>query len=149
MARDQLLQEFANASEHLIATVTEAAQCGVTSNGETWGLREVMAHLAGWEVMASVRIPHILAGMAPLEEVSPERQEVMNDAVNATIITMAGDQSLDTICGIFRQVYQRNLALLRTVDEKHFQPGEYLYERTKSVIEHYQEHLQELGLSAS
>ncbi|HWZ20104.1 MAG TPA: hypothetical protein VNW73_14995 [Ktedonobacteraceae bacterium] len=28
-----------------------------------WGPREIVAHLAGWEVMASVRIPRIVVGI--------------------------------------------------------------------------------------
>lgn len=147
MSKEQLLQDLADAFEQLIRTATEAAQRGVTSQGETWGPREVVAHMAGWEVMATVRIPKIAAGMPPLEEADETRQVVMNDAINATIITMLGEQSLDTVCGILRQAYQRDLEILKKLDETFFQPGEYVYERTKGVIEHCQEHGQELVIS--
>lgn len=147
MSKEQLLQDLADAFEQLIRTATEAAQRGVTSQGETWGPREVVAHMAGWEVMATVRIPKIAAGMPPLEEADETRQAVMNDAINATIITMIGEQSLDTVCGILRQAYQRDLEILKKLDETFFQPGEYVYERTKGVIEHCQEHGQELVIS--
>lgn len=147
MSKEQLLQDLADAFEQLIRTATEAAQRGVTSQGETWGPREVVAHMAGWEVMATVRIPKIAAGMPPLEEADETRQVVMNDAINATIITMIGEQSLDTVCGILRQAYQRDLEILKKLDETFFQPGEYVYERTKGVIEHCQEHGQELVIS--
>ncbi len=147
MSKEQLLQEFAEAFEKVIGTAIEAAQHGVTRKGDTWGPREVVAHLAGWEVMATVRIPKIAAGMAPLEEADEARQAVMNDAINATIVTMVGDQPLDTVCGILRQAYQRDVEILRKLDETFFQPGEYVYERTRSVIEHCQEHSQKLVLS--
>lgn len=147
MSKEQLLQDLADAFEQLIRTATEAAQRGVTSQGEPWGPREVVAHMAGWEVMATVRIPKIAAGMPPLEEADETRQAVMNDAINATIITMIGEQSLDTVCGILRQAYQRDLEILKKLDETFFQPGEYVYERTKGVIEHCQEHGQELVIS--
>ena len=144
MSKEQLLQELANAFEHLIVTATEAAQRGVTRQGDEWGPREIVAHLAGWEVMATVRVPRIAAGMPPLEEADEARQAVMNDAINATIVTMVGDQPLDIVCGILRQAYQSDIEMLRKLDETFFQPGEYVYERSKAVIEHCQEHSQAL-----
>ncbi len=147
MSKEQLLQELADAFEQLIGTATDAAQRGVTRQGDMWGPREIVAHLAGWEVMATVRVPKIAAGMPPLEEADKTRQAVMNDAINATIITMVGEQPLDTVCGILRQAYQCDIEMLRKLDDTFFQPGEYVYERTKNVIEHCQEHLQDLVLS--
>ena len=147
MSKEQLLQELADAFEQLIGTATDAAQRGVTRQGDMWGPREIVAHLAGWEVMATVRVPKIAAGMPPLEEADETRQAVMNAAINATIVTMVGEQPLDTVCGILRQAYQRDIEMLRKLDDTFFQPGEYVYERTKDVIEHCQEHLQDLVLS--
>ncbi len=147
MSKEQLLQEFVDAYEKLIETATEVAQRDTIHKGDPWGPREIVAHLAGWEVMATVRIPHIVAGMPPLEESDEARQAVMNDAINATIITMIGAQSLETVCGILRQAYQRDVELLKKLDDRFLQPGEYVYERTKSAIEHCQEHGQELVLS--
>ncbi len=149
MSKEQLLQELANAFEQLIGTATEAAQRGVTRQGDTWGPREIVAHLAGWEVMAIVRIPKIVAGMPPFEDTDETRQAVMDDAINATIVTMIGEQPLETVCGILCRAYQRDIKMLRSLDETFFQPGEYVYERTKGVIEHCQEHLQALVLSHS
>jgi len=147
MSKEQLLQELAEAFEQVIAAATEAAQHGVTPQGDRWGPREIVAHLAGWEVMATVRIPKSVAGMPPFEDADETRQAVMDDAINATIVTMIGDQPLDTVCDILRQAYQRDIEMLRKLDETFFQPGEYVYERTKGVIEHCQEHLQMLVLS--
>jgi hypothetical protein len=97
--------------------------------------------------MATVRIPKIVAGMRPLEESVQTRQAVMNDAINAAIVTMIGDQLLDAVCGMLRRAYQRDLEILRKLDDTFFQPGEYVYERTKAVIEHCQEHIEVLVLS--
>ena len=143
---EQLLQELAAAFEQLIGSATEAAQRGMTRQGDKWGPREIIAHLAGWEVIATVRVPKIVAGMPPLEETDRARQAVMNDAINATIVTMIGEQSLDTVCGILRQAYQRDIDILRKLDETFFQRGEYVYERTRSVIEHCKEHSQEVSV---
>jgi hypothetical protein len=147
MSKEQLLQELAEAFEQLIAAATSAAQRGVTRQEDTWGPREIVAHLAGWEVMATVRVPHVVAGMPPLEFADKTQQTVMNDAINATIVTMVGEQPLDTVCGMLRQAYQRDVEMLRKLDDTFFQSGEYVYERTKDVIEHCQEHLQGLVLS--
>jgi hypothetical protein len=70
----------------------------------------------------------------------------MNDAINATIVTMVGEQPLSTVCGILRQAYQQDVELLRKLDDKLFHPGEYVYERTKDAISHCQEHSGELLL---
>jgi hypothetical protein len=148
MSKEQLLQELVEAFEQLIAAATSAAQRGVTRQGDTWGPREIVAHLAGWEIMATVRVPHVAAGMPPSFEYADETQQtVMNDAINATIVTMVGEQPLDTVCGMLRQAYQRDVEMLRKLDDTFFQPGEYVYERTKDVIEHCHEHLQDLVLS--
>ena len=147
MSKEQLLRELAEAFEKLFRTATEAAQRGVTRQGDRWGPREIVAHLAGWEVMATVRIPRIAAGMPPFEEADETRQAVMDDAINATIVTMVGDQSLETVCGLLRQAYQSDVEMLSKLDDSFFHPGEYVYERTKAAIEHCQEHLQGLVLS--
>lgn len=149
MSKEQLLQGFADAYEKLIETATEVGQQGVPCKEYAWGPREIVAHLAGWEVMATVRIPAIVAGMPPLEESDEARQAVMNDAINATIVAMIGDQSLEAICGILCQAYQHDIEILKKLDDKFFQPGQYVYERTKSAIEHCQEHEQELILNRS
>ena len=146
MSKEQLLRELAEAFEKLFRTATEAAQRGVTRQGDRWGPREIVAHLAGWEVMATVRIPRIAAGMPPFEEADETRQAVMDDAINATIVTMVGDQSLETVCGLLRQAYQSDVEMLSKLDDSFFHPGEYVYERTKNVIEHCQEHMQQLVL---
>jgi len=65
MVKEQLLLEFAGAYEQLMAAATHAAQRGVTRQADGWGPRAIVAHLAGWEVMASVRIPNIVAVMPP------------------------------------------------------------------------------------
>lgn len=148
-SKEDLLLELAAAYERVIDTAAETARRDVTSTGDAWGPREVVAHLAGWEVMATVRIPHIAAGMAPLEEADEARQAVMTDAINATIITMVGDQPLDALCDILRQAYQRDVALLRPLDDRLFQPGEYVYERTRAAIEHCHEHIEMLTASYS
>jgi uncharacterized protein DUF1706 len=147
MSKELLLQEFAEAYEHLMETASQAAHLGVTQRRDGWGPREIVAHLAGWEVMARVRIPRIVAGMPPAEFTDPTQQTVMNDAINAAMVTLVGEQPLETLCDMLRQAYQRNVELLRSLDDTFFQSGEYVYERTKAVIEHCHEHMQQLAPS--
>lgn len=144
LSKDQLLREFADAYEGIIAAATTAAQRSVTANQDGWGPREIITHLAGWEQIASVRVPAIAGGMAPIEFGDPAQDDVMNDAINGAFVALVGEQPLAAVCGLLRQTYQRNLAWLNTLDDTYFQPGEYVYERTKSVVEHCQEHSEAL-----
>jgi hypothetical protein len=139
------LQELADAYERTIAAASESSQHGPTAKADTWGPREIIAHIAGWEVIASVRIPSIVAGLPPLEFADEEQQTVMDDAINAALVTMIGDQSLEAVCGILRRAYQSNIELLKTLDDRFFQPGEYVYERSKGAIEHCQRHIEQMA----
>jgi hypothetical protein len=142
--KEQLIQEFAAAYEKLIETATLAAQRGTAARPGGWGPREVVAHMAGWEVMASVRIPRIVAGTPPAEFTDPAQATMLNDAINAAFVTLIGQQPLETLCNMLRQTHRRNAELLRSVDDTFFQPGEYVYERTKAVTEHCEEHIEQL-----
>jgi hypothetical protein len=141
MRKEQLLQEFIAAYERLIEAAALTERRGETHQANGWGPREVVAHLAGWEVMATVRIPHIIAGTQPMEFSDAAQAKVMNDAINTAFVTMAGDESLEALCNTLRRAYQRTVEILTPLDDGHFQPGAYVYERTNSVIEHCQEHI--------
>lgn len=140
MTKDELLRAFADAYERLMATAMEAEQRGGVRTADGWGPRETVAHLAGWEMMATVRVPAVAGGMAPIEFEDEAQNQVMNDAINAAFVALVGDQSLDAVCGVLRRAYQQDIAFLQTLDERFFQPGEYVYERTYGIIEHCQEH---------
>lgn len=141
MSKEQLLQDVAEAFERLIATASLAAQNGVMGQGDTWGPREIIAHMTGWEVIATVHIPNVVAGMPPVFGYTDKTQQtVLDDALNAAMVTLVGEQPLDTLCHLLRRAYQRDLEILRKLDESFFQSGQYVYERTKDVIEHCQEH---------
>ncbi len=144
MTKEQLLRECVAAYEQFIEAAALAEQQGVISGSGSWGPRAAVAHMVGWEVMASVRIPKIVAGMVPMEFPDPTQQEVMNDALNAAFITLAGEQPLATLCNMLRRAYQQNIELLDSLDDALFRPGEYVYERTKDVVEHCQEHREQL-----
>ncbi len=136
MTKEQLLQELVNSHERLIASATAAHERGVTRNGEKWGPREVVAHIAGWEANAIIRVPNTPAG-APFSKYDQE-------AFNNVVITLVGDQSFEKVCDILRQTYQRDVEMLQKLDESIFVPGNYAYDRTEAAINHNDEHAQEL-----
>jgi hypothetical protein len=140
MTKDELLRAFVDAYERLMAMAVAAEQRGVGRAEDRWGPREVVAHLAGWEMMATVRVPVVAGGMAPIEFADEAQNQVMNDAINGAFVALVGDQPLEAICGILRRAYQQDVAFLQTLDERYFQPGEYVYERTYGIIKHCQEH---------
>ena len=148
MTKDEQLRAFADAYEQLMATAIAAEQRGVVRSDDGWGPREIVAHLAGWEMMATVRVPAVAAGMAPIEFADEAQNQVMNDALNRAFVALVGDQPLEAVCGVLRRAYQRDVAFLQTLDERYFQPGEYVYERTYGIIEHCQEHI-DVHLSAN
>lgn len=143
MSKQELLQAFAGAYERVITIAAQLERQGSGSPHDVWGAREALAHLAGWEVMANVRIPHVIAGMAPIEFEDEAREQVMNDAINAAFVALAGERSAAMLGETLRQAYQRTLAILTPLDDRYFQPGEYVYERTHGAIEHCDEHIQE------
>jgi hypothetical protein len=146
MTKEELLQQFAEANEQLIATASRAAQAGVGRQADRWGPREIVAHMAGWEIMANVRIPSVVAGMPPAEYPDETQQTVMDNAINAAFVALIGEQPLDTLSALLRQAYQRTLELLKPLDDAYFQPGQYIYDRTQGVVEHCQEHMEMLDI---
>ena len=140
-SKDDLLRAFADAYERVIAAAEQVDSS--STHQEEWGPRDALAHLAGWEIMASVRIPAIVGGMAPLEFEDEDQNRVMNDAINAAFVTLTAGQSVAVVAETLRRAYTRTLAILATLDKRYFQPGEYVYERTLSAVEHCDEHIQE------
>lgn len=143
-SKEQLLEKFTEAHERLITVATEALQRGVIRKGDIWGPREILAHMAGWEAMAVSRIPLIIAGMPPIKYATEAQHAAMDDAINATVVTMIGDQPFDAICNILRKTYQADAQIIRELDDAVVRPGTYVYERSKAAIEHCYQHIQAL-----
>jgi hypothetical protein len=148
MSKEKLLAALQQAFEDLIAVAQEVETAGGSKRGEEWGPREVVAHLAGWEVIATVHVPNVVASMPPLfAYADPTQQRVLNEALNEAFVTLTADYSLHSVCDLLRRAYQRDLAMLRQVDETFFQEGQYVSARTKAVISHCHEHSEKLLLS--
>jgi hypothetical protein len=147
MVKEQLLQALADAYEQLITVALQAWQRGEASGASNWGAREVIAHVAGWTVIAGVRLPAIVVGMSPVACVDEAQQALMDDAINAALVTMVGDQSLTTICGLLRRASQGTLQFLQTLDDRYFQPGADVYRYVQEDIDHCMEHRASLLLT--
>lgn len=144
LSKEQLIQKLADIHEKLIEAATRAHHRGVARNGNAWGPREVVAHMAGWEAMATARIPRLLTGIPPINYVSKEQHDTSDDSINATVITMIGNQSFETVCGILREANQRDIQMLNELNDALFVPGSYVYGRTEAAIDHCNEHIQAL-----
>jgi periplasmic divalent cation tolerance protein len=136
LSKSQLIQKLADAHEQLIEVATLAHQRGMICNDDGWGPREILAHIAGWETMAAVRIPKIVAGIPPISYVNEEQHAASDDNTNATVIAMIGQQSFDDIRQILRDAYQRDIQMLNELDESLFHPNNYVYKRTIAAINH-------------
>lgn len=136
--KEELLQQFEQAHERLAASAAVASGRGITRREDQWGPREVLAHIVGWNVEATERIPRIIAGEPPLK--------YDDEAFNVAIITVLGDQPFDVVLNMFRQSHQRYIQMLSAQNEAVFVPGHPVYRRIQAVIEHHHEHAQ--GLDA-
>jgi len=144
LTRQQLVEQLTAAFEKLIAIARQVDERGRHFDRTHWGPREIVAHLAGWEMIATVRIPRVAAGMPPIEFTDETQDRVMNDAINAASVTLIGDQPLDALCRILREAYQQDIEMLNGLDDAHFVAGDYIYERSVGVIDHCQEHCEQL-----
>jgi hypothetical protein len=136
--KEELLQQFGAAHEQLVLAATAAYARGITRQGDRWGPREVLAHIAGWSTEGTERIPRIIAGEPPLK--------YDDEAFNVAIITILGDQPFDVVLDMFQRTHRRYIQMLSEQDEAIFVPEHPVYRRIQAVIQHHNEHAQ--GLDA-
>ena len=137
--KEQLLREFNTAHERLVTAAKAAHARGITMRGEQWGPREILAHIVGWSVEGTERIPRIIAGEPPLK--------YDDEAFNVAIITVLGGQSFDRVLDMFQQTYQRYISMLKEQDDAIFVPEHPVDRRLQAVIQHHYEHAQGLDES--
>ncbi len=144
ISKEQLIQSLTDVHEKLIEAAIAAYERGVRRTSDAWGPREILAHVAGWEAMAVARIPRVIAGIPPITYATEAQHIAMDDAINATVITMIADLPFDTVCATLRKTYQADAQIISELDENAVRPGSYVYERTKAAIDHCYEHIQDL-----
>ena len=76
-----------------------------------------LAHIAGWAAEATVRIPQVVAGSAPVVYADGAQHGAINDAFNAAVIMIAGNQSFDQVSAIMQQTHQRFVHILQAQDD--------------------------------
>jgi hypothetical protein len=143
-SKEQLIRTFDAAHERLLVAATAAFERGVDIQEGKWGPREVLAHIAGWAVEATVSISQVIEGLPPVVYVNEAQHSARDDAFNAAIITMIGSQSFNQVSVILQQTHQRFVHMLQAQDECIFVPGNYVYERIQAVIRHHLQHAREL-----
>ena len=144
LLKEHLIRAFDAAYDELLAAAVAAVEReSVLQEGE-WGPREVLIHSAGWAAEATVRIPQVIAGSPPVVYADDAQHDAIDDAFNAAVIVIAGNQSFDQVFAIMQQTHQRFVHMLQAQDESIFVPGNYVYERVLAVILHHLQHAQEL-----
>jgi hypothetical protein len=133
-SKERLIHAFDQAHERLLLAATNAVQRGESSSEGEWGPREILAHIAGWGAEATYRLPKVAQGEPPLK--------YDDDAFNAAVIVMIGNQSFEEISTILQRTHERFVQMLQALDEPIFVPGNPVYERLRAVIEHHIEHTQ-------
>src|SRR5258708_994388 len=130
--RDQLLQTLDETHTGLITAAMDSTARGMKG---PWGPREILAHVVGWEAVAIAYLPQLLEG-----------NELLERAINIAMVTLVGDQSIETLSDMLYQVHQRFIQMPEVQDEVSFVPGHAAYERAKAAIAHSLEHVRELEL---
>jgi hypothetical protein len=152
---NKLRQEF-EAWEVLLAERSEAQISAQDLPGNR-SIKDVMAHLRGWQQRSIARVEAALKGLEPYFQVwpsdlNPDLEEDV-DAINAWILDYGRQQSWLDGHREWRTGFLHFIELVELVPEEDlFQPGRYdwLGDRTlayivEASIEHHQEHREEMG----
>lgn len=139
-----IIRAFDAVYDELLAVAVAVVEQGIVFQQGEWGPREVLIHIAGWATEATVRIPQVIADSPPVVYADDTQHGVIDDAFNAAVIIIAGNQSFDQVSALMQQTHQRFVHMLQAQDESIFVPGNYVYERVLVVIRHHLQHSQEL-----
>jgi len=136
VSKDELLGAFAEAHDDLLIAADAAVTRGDPHDDGGWGVREVLTHIAGWEVEATQRLPQLMAG-------APARDYDV-DTFNAAAVAAYEGQSLHEVRDSLERAYARLLNLLDGLDEATFTPGGVAREWVTALTRHDHEHARAL-----
>lgn len=138
MSKDEMLGAFAETHDSLLIAADAAVTRGNPhgADGLGWGVREVLAHIAGWEVEATQRLPQLMAG-APARDYDA-------DTFNAAAVAAYEGQSLHEVRDSLERVHARLLNLLAGLDEAAFAPGGVAEEWVSALTRHSRAHARAL-----
>ncbi|MCA1598079.1 MAG: ClbS/DfsB family four-helix bundle protein, partial [Chloroflexi bacterium] len=136
VSKDELLGAFAEAHDDLLIAADAAVTRGDPHGADGWGVREVLTHIAGWEVEATQRLPQLMAG-------APARDYDV-DTFNVAAVAAHEGQSLHEVRASLEQAYARLVTLLDGLDEAAFAPGGVAWEWVTALTRHNHEHARAL-----
>jgi len=136
VSKDDMLGALAKAHDDLLIAADAAVTRGDQHDDGGWGVRETLAHIGGWEVEATQRIPQLLAG-APTRDYDA-------DTFNVDAVAVHEGQSLHEVRDSLERAYARLVNLLDGLDEAAFTPGGGAWEWVGALTRHAHEHAREL-----
>src|SRR5579871_5965454 len=148
--KETMLNAFEEAYQKLMLAATLATQRSTKVSTqqwnvrEQWGIREILAHIAGWAAWTTAQIPHIINGVPEIVYIDDNQHSIMDNVANAAFLALIEGQSLDQIRSITEKTHQRYIAVLQAQDESVFLPHGLLHNRLQRVIDHHLEHVAEL-----
>jgi hypothetical protein len=132
VSKDELLGAFAEAHDDLLIAADAAVTRGDPRGDNGWGVREVLAHIAGWAVEATQRLPQLMAG-APARDYDA-------DAFNVAAVAAHEGQSLHEVRDSLERAHARLVTLLDGLDEAAFAPAGVAEEWVSALTRHSHEH---------
>lgn len=138
--RDQLLAQLNESFEDLLGAVQDLSEEQMTKVwfGE-WGVREILAHVAGWHWEMSKALERIAAGERPVPEgVSYDDA----DAVNSGFVSAASGRGANAVLDDMIASKEAFVAAALKVPEERYGDGRAAARLLQgSGFGHYQEHL--------
>lgn len=135
MSKEQMLGEFSEAHDDLLIAADAAVTRGDRPT-DGWGLREVLGHIAAWEVEGLRRIPLLAAG-APDEPYDVEQ-------FNAAAVAALGDRPLHDVRDEMERTHALLITMLAGLAPADFELGNAAHEWIRELIRHSREHADEL-----
>jgi hypothetical protein len=139
MARDDILKTLNSEFDSLLRSVE-----GLTDDQMTrvwygdWGVRDILAHIAGWHREMTAAFERVARGERPV----PEGVDYSNaDPINARFAEAQRGADANGIVAELTASKEAFAAAARTVPEDRFQEGKTAYRMLHTTgIDHYREH---------
>ena len=121
MKKDQLINKLEQAWEAFTESFTgltdeQMVEPGVT---EDWSVKDILAHVTGWEEESLKHIPHILQG------IQPPRYSIAYGGIDAFNALKTEEKKGLSISEIRKQLYvthRKVVGYIKTVPEEQFSP---------------------------
>jgi len=140
MTRDEILKTLDTEFDALLKTVDGLSdeQMTIVWFGD-WGVRDILAHIAGWHREMTSAFERIARGERPV----PEGVDYSNaDPINARFAEAARNTPASAMLAELKASKEAFVAAARTVPEDRFEEGKTAYRILHTTgIDHYREHM--------